>query len=240
MTFGERLYQQRKAKGFSQEQLAEKLEVSRQAVSKWETGETQPDMPKLLLISNSLGISLDELCGSAAADSGHTEMPPYKKRSPVLPILALAAALLTGFAAGYLAFEREPVSPPPAIAETTPSAAASTADILPENMKISGFRFSMVDSSSEYSTLNVVFSPNISREGLTYTIVKTDGDGDSTVYPAPYTDGVCVCRVTAYYYESFLLTAVVSDGVNTWSTGLIDFYSSPGSLDYNELWNSGS
>ena len=48
MSFGERLQALRKAKGLSQEQLAEGIAVSRQAVSKWETGESLPDTDKLL------------------------------------------------------------------------------------------------------------------------------------------------------------------------------------------------
>ena len=44
MNFSEILIQRRKQLGLSQESLAEKIQVSRQAVSKWETGEAMPDM----------------------------------------------------------------------------------------------------------------------------------------------------------------------------------------------------
>lgn len=53
----------RRAKGLSQEQLAEQVGVSRQAVSKWETGQAIPELPKLLALSACLGVSLDELTG---------------------------------------------------------------------------------------------------------------------------------------------------------------------------------
>ena len=51
----------RKLKGLSQEQLAEKLNVSRQAITKWETGKGIPDVANLIAISDEFGLSLDEL-----------------------------------------------------------------------------------------------------------------------------------------------------------------------------------
>ena len=61
MSFAENLKQIRKEKRISQEELAEMLDVSRQAVSKWEQGQGYPEVEKLLLISNKLDISLDAL-----------------------------------------------------------------------------------------------------------------------------------------------------------------------------------
>ena len=61
MEFNNKLYELRKQKGFSQEELANRLNVSRQTVSKWEVGESSPDMEKLVAISELFDISLDEL-----------------------------------------------------------------------------------------------------------------------------------------------------------------------------------
>ena len=61
MEFNNKLYELRKQKGFSQEELANRLNVSRQTVSKWEVGESTPDMEKLVAISDLFGVSLDEL-----------------------------------------------------------------------------------------------------------------------------------------------------------------------------------
>lgn len=61
MEFGNRLYELRKKKGLSQEELGNKLNVSRQTVSKYELGEAIPDMEKLVMLSDLFGISLDEL-----------------------------------------------------------------------------------------------------------------------------------------------------------------------------------
>ena len=61
MELNNKLYELLKKKGFSQEELANRLNVSRQTVSKWEVGESSPDMEKLVAISELFDISLDEL-----------------------------------------------------------------------------------------------------------------------------------------------------------------------------------
>ena len=61
MNLGSRLFSARKNKGLSQETVAEKLGVSRQTISKWETGETLPDIRQAKRLSVLYGLSLDEL-----------------------------------------------------------------------------------------------------------------------------------------------------------------------------------
>lgn len=61
MGFSEKILKLRMRNGLSQEALADKLMVSRQAVSKWESGVTLPETEKLITISNMFGVSLDFL-----------------------------------------------------------------------------------------------------------------------------------------------------------------------------------
>lgn len=61
MDFNNRLYQLRKQKGLSQEELANRLNVSRQTVSKWEVGDSTPDMEKFIAMSDLFDVSLDKL-----------------------------------------------------------------------------------------------------------------------------------------------------------------------------------
>lgn len=61
MSFGEKLQQLRKEKGLSQEDLAHQLNISRQAVSKWESQNGYPEIEKMILISDLFQVSLDYL-----------------------------------------------------------------------------------------------------------------------------------------------------------------------------------
>ena len=72
MSFAENLKQLRKEKQLSQEELAEILDVSRQAVSKWEQGIGYPEVEKLLLLSSKLNISLDSLMATEIAQESNT------------------------------------------------------------------------------------------------------------------------------------------------------------------------
>jgi transcriptional regulator with XRE-family HTH domain len=73
MTLGERIQTLRHAAGLTQEQLSSALEVSRQAVSKWESGEAVPELAKLIALSALFGVSLDELVRGEAGQSTQRE-----------------------------------------------------------------------------------------------------------------------------------------------------------------------
>lgn len=70
MKLCEKLYELRRAAGLSQEELAERLNVSRQAVSKWENGAAQPELSKLVELSRLYGVSVDELLSLEEAEKG--------------------------------------------------------------------------------------------------------------------------------------------------------------------------
>ena len=77
ITTANRLYELRKQHGYSQDELADKLNVSRQAISKWERSESSPDTDNLIALARLYGVSLDELLNytpaSASADTKDTD-----------------------------------------------------------------------------------------------------------------------------------------------------------------------
>lgn len=75
MGFSENLKQRRKEHHLSQEELAELLDVSRQAVSKWEQGQGYPEVEKLLLLAEKLNVSLDALMSSEAIKKPEEVIP---------------------------------------------------------------------------------------------------------------------------------------------------------------------
>ncbi len=101
MTLGQRIARYRKALGLSQEELADRVGVSRQAVSKWELDETQPDADNIVRLAQALGASTDELLLGA--------QPPQPEPQPAAPAAeqswprALGGFVKKhGYKAGYL------------------------------------------------------------------------------------------------------------------------------------------
>ena len=86
MKLEEKLIQLRKRQGYTQLQLAEELNISRQAVSRWETGAAQPTIDNLKSLSRLYGISLDELLDDGW-ESRDTQTPsgvsPAGNRQPL-------------------------------------------------------------------------------------------------------------------------------------------------------------
>lgn len=100
--FANRLVELRKANGLSQEALAEKLGLSRQAISKWERGEASPDTDNLIALAEIYGTTLDELLGKgrgqtvSKSKTSKTEKTlnqlqlKGKKMLSIFPVLTLA------------------------------------------------------------------------------------------------------------------------------------------------------
>ena len=82
MDVSEKILQLRKANGFTQEELAEKLNVSRQSVSKWESGQSVPELEKLVALSEIFQVSTDHLLKPSELDqlSIKTEMLEKKQQ----------------------------------------------------------------------------------------------------------------------------------------------------------------
>lgn len=79
MTLAEKILSLRTARGMSQDDLAEKLEISRQSVSKWETGQSIPDLDKIIRLADLFGVSVDEL-----VREGERPQPPEPPQPQVV------------------------------------------------------------------------------------------------------------------------------------------------------------
>jgi len=94
MKFSEKLIQLRKEKLLSQEELGEKLNVTRQTVSKWELGQTTPDMEKLVEMSKLFGVSLDELTSESEVKKDNKAEGKNHVARNVIIIVVLVFVLL--------------------------------------------------------------------------------------------------------------------------------------------------
>lgn len=207
MEFNTRLIRYRKALGLSQEDVASSLNVSRQAVSKWETGEAMPDLQKAYLLAEVLGVSLDQLCGkdcllqpSAPIDRGAS-----KKHRPFYIVLAVAIAfLLLGisfFSGAQLAKSRE--------------SGYISSQALPDIVSVSGEAFSIVNGRLSYR-----FVPSVSDEGLTYQITFTDTDGAPHSFDALCKGGVCAGTAELSEYDVYSVNVLISSGAASRSVSL--------------------
>lgn len=86
MSFGEQLSSVRRRSGLTQEQFAEQLQVSRQAVSKWESGRGYPEMEKILYICNRYQVSIADMFAEEApspAQPAVPDTPPETQQQPL-------------------------------------------------------------------------------------------------------------------------------------------------------------
>lgn len=80
MNKGEKIAKQRKILGLSQEELANRLNISRQSVSKWELNESDPDLTNLVKLSNLLNVTTDYLLNDTVDNVEHPQKGNFKWR----------------------------------------------------------------------------------------------------------------------------------------------------------------
>ena len=98
MSFGERLQEVRRSNGLTQEQFAEELNVSRQAVSKWESSRGYPEIEKILYICNRYAVPIGELFSEEApAPERPNEQPPVQtvEKPPAGNLVKAVSAFLS-------------------------------------------------------------------------------------------------------------------------------------------------
>lgn len=103
MTLAEKILQLRTAQSLSQGDLAERLEVSRQSVSKWETGQSVPDLDKIIKLADLFGVSVDDLVREEARPQSEPNQSEPEQPAPEPQIVYVekpsgrTSAQITGF-----------------------------------------------------------------------------------------------------------------------------------------------
>ena len=212
MQFSQNLSRERKTRGLSQEELAARLGVSRQAVSKWETGETTPDLTRLLALADALELSLDALCGRETADSVGASAPAGgtaaaasggSRRLGLWRGLCgvLALALL---AAGLFGWDQRK--------ELTAREAAGAQSALPDTFSAAGETFSW---NRAQGCLIYRFTPSAADETCSYQITFTGTDNVPRTFDALYSGGVCTGSAALVPEEVYDVTVSVSDSTGS-------------------------
>ena len=94
MTINEKIYELRKKHNLSQEELGAKLNVSRQTVSKWELGESNPESDKIVPLCEIFGISTEELLRNKKIENNNTEVYNENKPDIIKAILICVSVFL--------------------------------------------------------------------------------------------------------------------------------------------------
>ena len=112
MNLADRIQQLRKRKGISQEELADRIGVSRQAVSKWESGQTSPDLEKIVLLSDYFEVTTDYLLKGVLPTPAQTgpDQTASVQSAPGVQIFTMAGSalnLIGLIAAAMIWYERQ-------------------------------------------------------------------------------------------------------------------------------------
>ena len=97
MAFGDQLQEVRRRSGLTQEQFAEELQVSRQAVSRWESGRSYPEVDKILYICNRYGVPIGQLFAeeAPAPENGAPQQPQETAQPPKNSLFASLDSFIT-------------------------------------------------------------------------------------------------------------------------------------------------
>lgn len=106
--FSQNLQKIRSEKNLSQEQLADKIGVSRQTISAWESGKASPELDKITAISKLFSVSIDELVGEIKTEASNFNKKEYEKNYSKIALLRASGIfiLFSGIAFGAFFFEK--------------------------------------------------------------------------------------------------------------------------------------
>lgn len=188
MEFYENLSALRKAKGLSQEDMAEKLGVSRQAISKWENGLTSPEMANIAGICEILEVTPNKLMGFQ--DEPVTEKIPQKPQRPWWQYMLIVAGgiLLAQVAAFVIAVA---IFGSTAFIRTSQPKVENHSEIIEfEQPVINSFDFSVKEKKGDSMLIKTDFVPVITNDDYTYSIAVTEDNGRAREYNAQKQGGV--------------------------------------------------
>lgn len=213
MTVHEKILQLRKANGMSQEQLAESMNVSRQAISKWELGESNPDSDKVILLSQIFKVSTDYLL---IDDINEYEKPTKPIKKAFYKLLAVGCGfgiLIIGIVIGFCIHKEVYKDSKPIINSQLSDVDNLVADFdLKHNYSSSG------ELSNSYQFTIV---PKVYVDNMTASIMIISNDGKSITKEATLNNDTVFSVITALPYNNFSVSVIFNDGYRKYTQGLM-------------------
>lgn len=189
MEFYSILSSMRKAKGMSQEELAEKLGVSRQAISKWENGISSPEMAQLTKLCEIFETTPNELLGYE--DKKETQEKTVVVSAPQRPWYKVMLIVIAGILAANLITVAIPL---------TIGFVRSMTDDNYENTQlisnsIKSFDIIGKEVVGHNRIIEIEFVPGVTDSKFEYLVGVIDENGYETLYPAKIKAGICRAQI---------------------------------------------
>ena len=177
MKFNDKLIELRKKEGLSQEELGYKLNVTRQTVSKWELGQTKPEMEKLIEISKYFNISIDELLDEENNKEKKQKVGFNWKPIIIIGIILLAVILfcIVSFIATIITIGKTTYDTATSVMNT----AASTINDINSDLDL---EFNVDEAKETFDEISNIFSEDFDTE-----FDKTDNEFEKESFNTTYT-----------------------------------------------------
>ncbi len=190
MKFNENLSALRKQKGLSQEELAEQLGVSRQAISKWENGLTSPEMAHIENICQILGTTPNGLLGYAEEvkpvyeEKQKPQKPWYKPLLIVLICILAVNLMVVGLIFAFTVVGRT---------QTNTTTTERIENMVTDMSLVKSFEISGGEANDGVRTVTVDFVPSFIDDKYEYSLLVIDENGNERLYSAEFA-GEYLCR----------------------------------------------
>ncbi len=207
MEFCNILSSMRKAKSMSQEELAEKLGVSRQAISKWENGISSPEMAQLTKLCEIFETTPNELLGYE--DKKDTKEKEVVVSSPQRPWYKVLLIVIAGILAANLITVAIPLAIG-AVMSIKPDSYENT-KLLSDSVK--SFEIIGKEVVGHNRIIEIEFVPSITDSKIEYLVGVIDENGYETLYPAKIKAGVCRAQIELEMHSvhDTSITAIIKD-----------------------------
>lgn len=184
MSLGTNLANLRKKKGISQEQLALEIGVSRQAISKWETDTSQPELSNIKKICEVLEITPNELMGYTNERINTQSKESFFKNKYFI----LSIFILTGIFLLFLITNRKEKH---------------------YGFYINDFQMEVIKEDADTKTYSLSFVPSMINTDFNYSILVEYEDGKKEIYDAYLNNSLCLSEITLSVHDDAIVYAQI-------------------------------
>lgn len=247
MNLNKKIYQLRKASNMSQEQLAENMKVSRQAISKWEVGESNPDIDKIIMLSKLFHVPTDYLLLDDFTENEKPTELPKKIFSKLIAICLGATLLLVGIVIGYKIDKNILSNNDAKINSSNDDDKINNAKNDPKissqltgrNKLVADFQ---ITKSQELGVMSDAYRllvvPTVYEKDMTATFLVVSDDGKSFTSEATLSNNHVFSIDLGFPYSNFSISVIFEDEYGKYTQGLMKITNfTENGYGFESLWD---